>query len=387
MCCWHEPSLRARAKQSNALILLLLLFCNPCQAQEIKIGLWDDINTLYLKADKPYKVVEDLNNDPKFSNSRTLLETTEPALIRSSPAAANSLLIAAAPDLATTSNTVKFECEGCIFTLKAGSVTRKYRGSILIKPSPQEFTVINQIELEDYLRGVVPAEMPHSWPTEALKAQAVAARTYTLSMLGRRQRLGYDLKSSVEDQVYLGYGHEQASTSLALQATNGEYLIDDQFLLVDAYFSSQAGRFSSAPETTWGLSPKSYLVPRKEFMSAKVWHKTISHQELNSKLGLGDVKAITVVNRSLEGRVAKILIQADKNLLLTGEEFRHKLGLRSTDFKIDYQANQILLSGYGYGHGIGMSQYGAKYLAARGKNYQEILGHYYHGAKLVTKQQ
>ena len=385
LCVATEGSLRSLRSLRMTLLLLAMTF-SPCQAQEIKVGLWDEINTLYLRADKEYRAVEDLNHDPDFSNSRTLLETSKPAIIRSSPAAANSLLIAAAPDLVTTSSTVKFECDDCIFTVKAGKQTRKYRGSILIKPfSPKLFTVINQVELEDYLKGVVPAEMPCNWPAEALKAQALAARTYTLSMLGRRQALGYDLKSSVEDQVYLGYGHERPSTNAALKATAAQYLVDEQGVLVNAYFSSQVGRFSSAPETTWGLSPQSCLLPRKEFLPARGWRKTINHQQLNSKLGLGKVRAITVVNRSLEGRVSEILIEGERNLLLSGEEFRHKLGLRSTDFEIDYQPKRILLSGYGYGHGIGMSQYGAKYLAGRGKSYQEILGHYYYGAKLVTE--
>lgn len=401
-------------KRSNVLIWIALLFVIPLwglamtgvQAQDISIGLYDDINTLYLSANQSYKVTEDLDDNDSFTNPRTILESNKEALIRSSPAAANSLLIAAAPDLATTSHITRLTCVApslqvlakpfspCLFKIKHGNLTRTYRGSIVIKPYKNHFTVINRLDIEDYLKGVVPAEMPSSWHPEALKVQAVAARTYSLSMLGRRKTLGYDLKSSVEDQVYLGYNKEKASTNNAIKLTNGEFLIDGQGLLVEAYFSSTSGRYSASPEEGWGISEKSYLVPKYDLARSwklearSRWIAKFSNEQLNDKLSdlrLDSIDAITVINRSMEGRVTSILISSnEKSVLLTGEEFRHQLGLRSTDFQIEYQSNGIILNGYGFGHGIGMSQYGAKYLAEQGKSYQEILGHYYSNARLVS---
>ena len=376
------------------MILFWGLAMTGVQAQEISIGLYDQVDTLYLTANKDYEVNEDLDNDAAFINSRTMMKMKlgARALIRSSPAAANSLLIAAEPDLVTTSRIVSFVCkEDCLFEIKHGGRSQTYRGTIVIKPYQKHFTVINRLDLEDYLQGVVPAEMPSTWQSEALKAQAVAARTYSLAMLGRRSILGYDLKSSVEDQVYLGYNKEKLSTNAAIKATAGEYLVDKQGSLVNAYFSSRAGRYSASPEEGWGISSQGYLVPRKEpaNVSRGKWQMSFSQSELDSKLEdlqIGSIESVTVINRSIEGRASQVLLNGiDGSVTLTGEEFRHQLSLRSTDFRIGFGQAKLRISGFGFGHGIGMSQYGAKAFAETDKNYQEILGHYYTGARLVSK--
>ncbi len=424
----------------------LLLISLPVTAQNISVGLYDNINTLYLTANQNYHVIEDLTEKPlpeeiptyqgsgkmidlallefgphklgshqpknwdpylksitkkEFTNTRTLLEKNigDWALIRSSPAMANPLLIAAEPDLVTSSRLVKFECVSndqaqtlpCLFRIKVPyQHSQVYRGSIIIKSFKDSFSVINNLDLEDYLKGVVPSEMPSTWHIEALKAQSIAARTYSMAMLGRRKNLGYDLKSTVEDQMYLGYLKEDPITTAAIKATQGELLINDQGLYVDAYFSSHGGSYTNSPESAWGLSSAAYLVPVKEFQrqtSNNHWQIELTKPELEDKLKdlkLESIDSITILNRSLEGRVANILISGKtSSRLLTGEEFRHKLGLRSTNFDITYTPDLVIISGSGYGHGIGMSQHGAKYLAEHGRTYEEILGYYYRGAKLL----
>ena len=190
----------------------------------------------------------------------------------------------------------------------------------------------------------------------------------------------------------MGYDKEKHSTNAAIKASQGEYLINQQGSLVNAYFSSMAGRYSASPEEGWGISPEEYLVPRKEPANASrgKWQMSLSQTELDSKLEdlqIGTIETVTVVNRSIEGRATQILLGGiDGFVTLTGEEFRHQLGLRSTDFRIHFNQAKLHINGFGFGHGIGMSQYGAKAFAETGKNYQEILGHYYTGARLVTKQ-
>ncbi len=484
MGCCKIASLISFARNGGLKIALLAMtIASPASAQDISIGIHDNINTLYLTSNQAYKVTEDLdsalvhNYDKKtneeiilntslnsrklikpglrenklrirtqainsddeqtkianFNNTRILVEKNakDIALIRSSPATANPLLIAAEPDLVTSSKTVKFECNTetaiarneakkqshkrpCLFKIKTpDQESQIFRGSIIIKPYKDHFTVINNLNLEDYLKGVVASEMPSAWHIEALKAQTVAARTYSMAMLGRRRNLGYDLKSTVEDQMYLGYNKENPRSNLAIKATQGELLIDSLGIFVDAYFSSNSGSYTNTPESAWGLSPKGYLIPMSEpwttseNSSVNNWTIELTKLELEEKLAdlrFNSIEAITIINRSIEGRVNHILVSGNKSeqrllrrsfaaprndevdihhILLTGEEFRHKLGLRSTNFNINYSANLINISGTGYGHGIGMSQHGAKYLAERGRNYQEILGHYYHGAKLL----
>lgn len=453
-----------------ACLILSILISAPAQAQSIKIGLQDNAKILYISANQNYTLLEDQSQEQgSFQTVSGIIENSpgQKILIRSSPAAANDLLIASPPTLITTSSALKLACtpqaqskirisnfdsrkafqgdlsgveistiernqsKPCLFKIKTSSHDKNpnniFRGDIIVIPHKTHFTIINQVDMEDYLRSVVASEVSSSWHPEALKTQAVAARTYTLSHLGRRKALGYDLKSGVEDQMYLGYNRETAASTQAVKGTQGEYLIDQQGLYVDAYYYSHAGNFSSSPEDVWGLKPKHYLQAVNEITPLKKpWQADFTLEELETKLQdlrLEGIEAITISKRSPEGRASQVIIsgtQASKphHITLTGEEFRHHLGLRSTNFDLAWtfkqlrqtnakekgffaklfsafdgqdeatikkQKSELLLSikGQGYGHGIGLSQYDCKYLAERGAKYPEILGHYYQGARLA----
>ena len=421
-------------------LIAFLLLPGVSFAQSVDIGILEDVNRAYITANREFEVIEDRSTEQgSFVDSIVLLERKagQEVLLRSAPATDNDLVVASAPDLNSTNSNLLFKCKGykrknpsrkshmqglrsdeersllsvnersrnkrnavdgisrtgskpCIFTVKQykGDKNRyvKFKGEILIKPSEKTFTVINRLELEEYLRGVVPGEMPVSWPLEALKAQAVAARTYTLKNLERRKVLGYDLKASVEDQMYKGLKAEDSRTNKAIKLTEGEYLKDKQGLVVNAYYSSHAGKFTASPEDGWGLSPKHYLIPVKEAGSQYPWQKVFSTYSLSQKLkdlGIGNIKAVTVVEYSPEGRARRVLVSASvSHRLLTGEEFRHQLGLKSTMFSLALSPSRLVVNGYGFGHGIGMSQHGAKHLAQQGKTYKEILARYYSEASL-----
>ncbi len=300
-----------------------------------------------------------------------------------------------------------------------------YRGTIVIAPEINTLHVVNKLKMEDYLKGVVASEMPKRWPLEALKAQAVCARTYTAATLTKKPLL----KPTVADQMYLGYEAEDSKTSKAVAETNGEVLMDKFGNYVDAYYSSSAGNYSSSPADVWGLSPRAYLVPVNDYAddsSFKSWTKEFSTAELALKLKdlrLAEIQSVTVFQRSVESRATKVQIKGTSlasaidfakpaqkfqpvnfkqeskifasesrvkdaagagssmsrtsTRFLTGEELRHKLGLPSTNFQLSYNNGKYIFKGTGFGHGIGMTQYGAKQLADQGLGYQEILGHYY----------
>lgn len=379
-------------------ILLVMTVSLSATAKEIKIGLHDSLNRIYISANQGFQIID------KKSQATILEKKSEDiVLFRSAPQTANYLVIASAPDLLSSSSELEISCkensnskEPCIIQIKKfqndTNKFDKFRGKILITPRKEDFTVINQIDIEDYLKGVIPSEMQASWPLEALKAQAVAARTYTLAKLGRRRNLGYDLKATVEDQMYQGYNKEDSRTNKAIAETKGKFLIDKQGNLVDAYYSANSGLFSSMPENTWQISPKHYLIATKEPSQDKYkWQMKLSPKGLEQKLAdlnFSQINGLTVLERSPEGRVRRIIITGHKNNqikhhTLSGEEFRHHLGLSSTYFTIDKLGSSLVLNGSGYGHGIGMSQYGAKALAENGKNFEEILGYFYKKAKLA----
>ncbi len=305
---------------------------------------------------------------------------------------------------------------------------RKYRGVIKIvnggllrRDAPRNdsgINIINELELEDYLRSVVASEMPSRWPLEALKAQAVCARTYTLATLKRKPVL----KSGVADQMYLGYDKEDGKVDKAVKATQGEVLKDSHGNYIDAYYSSSAGNYTASVADTWGLSPRPSLIAVDDDASGssyKSWTREFSDAELTEKLAdlkLNPIEEIEVFQRSIEGRATKLQLRGRSTDIITnddagkphwrkssnhiwadtetkptkiqtrylsGEELRHKLGLPSTNFRLSHEGERYRFSGTGYGHGIGMTQYGAKNMAEDGASYQQILQHYYLQAKIA----
>lgn len=144
-------------------------------------------------------------------------------------------------------NVVLKPAEGGFISAK----NRWYRGYLIIQNKNKKLTVINEVNLEDYIKGVVPSEMPSGWELEALKAQAIAARSYALANLGKRASLGYDLKDTPEDQAYGGASAETAKTNRAVDDTNG-LVLTYNYKVVSAFYSASAGGQTVTAKEAWG---------------------------------------------------------------------------------------------------------------------------------------
>lgn len=274
---------------------------------------------------------------------------------------------------------------------------KKYRGSFLIIISPNEdhkITAINEVDLEEYLLSVVPSEMPRSWHKEALKAQTLAARSYAIGYLGRRKLKGYDLESTVEDQVYLGVSSENSHTSKAVHETKGEILVDENGIPLITLFHSSGGGYTDSIENIWqhrkDIKPSKHIQPKPDYDDKSPhfkWKRSFNLKDISKKvddLKIGSVKDIKPVKRSVAGRVMKIKLKGSLGeKIINGEEFRMYLRLPSSKFNIKLSNGTASLHGSGYGHGLGLSQWGAKALAEKGLSYKQILSHYYNGAKIV----
>ena len=267
-----------------------------------------------------------------------------------------------------------------------------YRGKLLLftNNDPENLTIINNVEIEDYLLSVVPSEIPSSWHREVLKAQAIAARSYSLGYLGRRSEKGYDLESTVEDQVYLGVKAEKKSTSQSVKETQGIILLDSENRPLIALYHSSGGGYTDSIENLWEQEPSPHIQPRPDFDNNSpyfTWHRNYKISEFNklfSDLQIGEITNISPLSRSISNRVTKLeLTGTNGKELLRGEDFRRHLGLPSSKFNISIENQYVKFSGRGFGHGLGMSQWGAKALAEKGLSYTQILSHYYPGAKLV----
>lgn len=265
-----------------------------------------------------------------------------------------------------------------------------YRGYIAILKRTG-LTVVNYVLVEDYLYGVVPKEMPPSWNAEALRAQSVAARTFALKNRKRHSAEGFDLCSTSHCQVYEGMPAEMRTTTEAVDSTRGEVLFY-KGAIMDALFHTDSGGMTESSEYVWG-SPVPYLRAVTEVqMQTQPWNRTISMSEFAQKLekngrAIGTLKEVRLSpltvgkgssDRSPSGRVRSAEFVGTKGrITLSGNELRSLFSLPSTLFSIRAGKTDINFSGYGSGHGLGLSQWGAKAFADKGKSYKDILFHYY----------
>ena len=291
---------------------------------------------------------------------------------------------------------------------------RRYGGQLIVALKEDNFAVINHLKIEKYLKSVVGSEMPKSWPMAALKAQAVAARTYALQQLGKKN--DFDINSSEQNQVYLGMEAETFRTRKAVNGTRSLVLFY-QDKLINAVFHSSSGGQTEASGNVWQYQlPYLQSVPDYDQHSPKYqWEKRFSSTELKQIFyeidGLNSIQTLTTSNT---GRLLKArLYGPGGDLVLTGKDLRKRLELNSTLVKfriLSYSTTKdsleiksspfikvpdlpaplpsvpkeyfLLVNGYGSGHGVGMSQWGANGLAKKGANFREILKHYYNGVEI-----
>ena len=276
---------------------------------------------------------------------------------------------------------------------------RWYRGKVRLIRTSQGFMAINHVDLEDYLASVVGKEMYASWPLEALKSQAVAARSYALYRRHKQATPLYDLGSTTTYQVYAGVQGETPSTRAAAQSTAGQVLTY-QGNVIEAVFHASSGGHTEHSENVWG-GPTAYLrgVPDFDQTSPSFqWSVTLGADQLKQRLpGLGNIVEISPLEHTFTGRVKTVQIVGDAgSRTMTGRQLRQALGLKSTLFAVSPSVGpiasqgtfagpptQFLIQGRGFGHGLGMSQWGAYALAQQGKTYQQILQHYYQGTTLA----
>lgn len=281
--------------------------------------------------------------------------------------------------------TIFIEDEEITFNFSKNSIVRVY---------DEETGVISKIPIEEYIVGVVAGEMPVDFELEALKAQSVAARSYVMVQIEKNIEKDYDVVDTVTNQVYLdkdylmsvwkeGYTSKINKIKSAVLETRGEYVSYDGKVAETLFFSTSPGVTENSEEVF--SSKVAYLrsVPSTydEISPVYITNKTFSLKEFYNKLNLeyNDNLNIEITNKTSTGRIKKIKIN---NKEFTGGYVMSKLGLKSTFFEIIKENDKIIIKNKGYGHGVGMSQYGAQGMAKLGYNYQDILKYYYTGIQI-----
>jgi len=313
--------------------------------------------------------------------------------------------------------------------------TREYRGEIEIRrDGAGGLNVINTVDIESYLRGVVPSEMPAKYPLEALRAQAVAARGQALIKGGRHEAEGFDLCATQHCQVYGGATSEDPHSDQAVASTAGEVVVYNG-RLADTLYSSTCGGHTANNEDYWaqqqavpylrgvgdfepednvgvtfplsGEALKQYLryAPRVNCYQSRYaksdkirWWLTMTRRQMQEKLAalgeFGDLLDVRVAARAESGMVRKVMVIGSRKLMPVsgGEAIRKALGLQSATFAIESYRERpedlpvvFIIYGAGWGHQVGMCQVGAAGLAEEGWDYRRILEKYYQGCVIERR--
>jgi stage II sporulation protein D len=272
---------------------------------------------------------------------------------------------------------------------------KPYRGIAEISYNDKGLLAVNELPLEDYLVGLINCEISSTWPIEAIKAQAVIARTYAVNRRAARRNALYHLESSVIDQVYNGCEIEDNRARRGVSDTAGEVLTYDG-AIIQAFYHSSCGGKTEAAENVWGTSIpylKGVDCEYCKLSPSSAWDQKLSLKELEERLRAAGFKATGLIDiragvRNSRGRLKNVIAVTQRGeVAIPGDQFRKAAGygiIKSTNFTVRVVNGDALFSGTGNGHGVGLCQWGAKQRALEGFSYSEILSYYYPGT--VMKQ-
>ena len=272
---------------------------------------------------------------------------------------------------------------------------RRYRGALRVLRTASGIAVVNELSLEDYVASVVASETYASFGSEALRAQAVAARTYAAHERMLHAADPWDLEAGTASQAYGGADAETPASRAAAEATRGQVLLYGGAPILAAFHASAGGVTASAEEV-WGRRVPYLLsqpVAGEDVSPDTYWRIQVSASELERALrtlglDVGAVRELSVSERSPSGRAARLRVVGARGAVeLEGRRLRQALGedrLRSTAFQVRRDGDGFVFAGTGRGHGVGMSQWGAYAMSEQGASYRSILARFYPGTRLAT---
>lgn len=364
------------------LILLFALFGTVAQAQDVRVRLFGGANGSKARLTSP-----DATLDVRVDGQP--LAQALPGERVDVEVGPDGLRIAA-ENVRGSGSSVEVTSQGTI-RVQSGRYDRRYSGSMHLTRSGRSVRVVNQVPIEPYVASVVASEYPFS-EIEGVKAQAVLARTYALRHRGDHSN--YDVEDTQRSQVYKGVETVTAITHLAAEETQGQILTYDGDI-VEALYSSSSGGHTANNEAIWGTAPVPYLRGRPDPFDSDApdhrWTTTADASAVHRALSryASGVTGARVVRRSPSGRAVEVSL-SPSGKRISGSQFRSAINsalgwrtIRSTHIEISSSGGRYTFRGRGFGHGVGMSQYGARGHARSGASYDEILRFYFQGADLA----
>jgi stage II sporulation protein D len=271
---------------------------------------------------------------------------------------------------------------------------RKFRGAVdIVRQADKKLLAVNHLNVEEYIAGVLYHEVSPRWPMEALKAQAIAARSYALYQAGLNSQKDYDLVSTVYSQVYGGKTSEKGRTNKAVRLTKNKILSYNDKIFPTFYHATCAGHTENA-SSLWNIDIAPLRGRECRFCQRSPhsnWKKKVSLQHIKESLKkkgfkTGVIKAIRIVDRDISGRVTDLEISSsDGEIKLNANRFRLAVGsnlIRSTNFDVEIKKGSAYFEGTGWGHGVGMCQWGAFFMSRKKFTAEQILGYYYPESKI-----
>lgn len=280
------------------------------------------------------------------------------------------------------------------FFIKDDEIKFKYASNMHIRVKDTQNNTITEVPFEDYIVGVLAGEMPISFELEALKAQAVAARSYAMKQMAYNKDKDYDVVNTVTNQVYLTedylksvwkdeYVNKINKIKTAVLETYNEYLDYNGNVVEAMFFSTSVGYTENSEEVFANEVPylRSVSSTWDEISPVYEVKYSFSLSDFYKKLNLdySDKITLEVLSKTSTGRIKQIKING---VIFQGNSVMSLLNLKSNHFSINQNNDKVNIVTKGYGHGVGMSQYGAQAMALNGYNYKEILSHYYQGTTI-----
>lgn len=262
-------------------------------------------------------------------------------------------------------------------------IKRNYGGAISFRVNNKKLDIVNRVDMDEYLKGVLPKEMSPSFPMESLKAQALCSRSFAINNYNKFIKNGYNLDDTTRSQVYYGKDVEEKTTNKAVEETIGQVIKYDG-KVAETIFCASSGGYTVASSEAWGGNSVPYLISKEDPYSVHPWKYELKNSDLK-KLNLSDVFSVSL-DYNNSNRVNNLTFSTSKgDVKIKATDFRQKIGntiIKSTLFDVNVIGNKVFVSGKGYGHGVGMSQYGAVEMAKKGSNYKDIIEFYFPGTNI-----
>jgi stage II sporulation protein D len=363
------------------LLTSALLAAPALAGDSIRVLLMQDAQRVVLSADRGL-VVRALGSEEQVLSGLLMITTgvdRSELVVNGARLRAESLTVRGVEgDLTVTGDPASFAVSGVLQIMVRG----------------KGLAVFNHVDLEEYVKGVVPAEMHSGWHPEALKVQAVVARTYALYQRLANKEREYDVMASTQDQVYRGRQGLDQRVQQAVEATRGLVLTYGNAPILAAFSSTAAGPTEDAMNVWSKDLPylKGVDCPFDQNSPYYQWRASFKLQDLEDGLRrqgimVGPIASLTPFAYSQAGRVTKIrLLHAKGELILRGEDLRRVVGysvVPSTQFEVEAVGETVVLSGRGAGHAVGLCQWGAKEMAGLGYPFTTILRYYYPGTEVT----